>query len=277
MSEWTPLEQLAAYLDRTIESAMGMRSWLGPLLEHGGIVTSYDASPPDPSGMALAAARSAQHVEEALALLDEEDRRVLFAFYSPRGPYVAGGREHGAIVAVALAGPRGVRRIVEEAFAAREAAQTRALERIRTALRTGTDEDVRAELELAPLDDSQPPLTAQELLATLRGTASQVSRRNVAFSAALAALEDAQARLSDASDDELARARRDVERARAQLLRLAPHDDRRDAQRLRAKIIGAAHEALANAQAAFLRAWERRRIERRRERLERLRRTLEGP
>src|SRR5690606_19764381 len=132
------------------------------------------------------------------------------------------------------------------------------------------------ELELAPLDDSQPPLTAQELLATLRGTARQVSRRNVAFSAALAALEDAQARLSDASDDELARARRDVERARAQLLRLAPHDDRRDAQRLRAKIIGAAHEALANAQAAFLRAWERRRIERRRERLERLRRTLEG-
>lgn len=78
------IEELVAYFDGQLTGTMGLRSHLGPLLEYRVRVTT-SATPPEPEGGALAAARAARRVEETLELLSVEERAVLAAWCAPRG------------------------------------------------------------------------------------------------------------------------------------------------------------------------------------------------
>lgn len=79
------LAELEAYFAGELSGAMGLRSSLGPMLEYGAVMPSSSPSPPEPTGGALAAARSASRVEETLGMLTVDERAVLAAFYAPRG------------------------------------------------------------------------------------------------------------------------------------------------------------------------------------------------
>lgn len=84
MHDAAHVEELVAYLRGDLSGAMGLRSWLGSMSDYGGQVASY-GTPPEPSGGALAAARTANRVQDALDALTVEHRAVLAAWAAPRG------------------------------------------------------------------------------------------------------------------------------------------------------------------------------------------------
>lgn len=78
----TRIEELIEYLSGELEGRMGLRSWLGPMLDG----TSTAAESTGPSDLALVSARATARVERAFVLLPTGHLEVLIAAYSPRGP-----------------------------------------------------------------------------------------------------------------------------------------------------------------------------------------------
>lgn len=76
------LEELIEYLSGEVEGRMGLRSWLGPMLDG----TSTAGGEAGPSDLALVSARATARVERALMQLGSAHIEVLIAAHSPRGP-----------------------------------------------------------------------------------------------------------------------------------------------------------------------------------------------
>lgn len=207
--------ELEAYFAGGHVGDMGLKSWLGSWSDYGPVRGGQSSSAPSgPDGPALAAARSMQRVEEALALLAPTHVCVLQGFYAPRGPDAWGARQLGAIAGVALALPPRVMDVftaeIARAESERQVRQARSLERLRASLRSESTENVRAELELVPLLVAVPV----DPLAWVRGlipgdrSSRRVLRR--VLSASEVALKDAHEAYRSASEE--SRVHRRVER-----------------------------------------------------------------
>lgn len=165
-------EELEAYFAGELSGGCGLSSWLGAWGERKspqGVQTS--GSPPEPGAAALEFARAVGRVEAALALLSRPQVVVLHGFYGPRGPgaWGIGLFRTAGLAGVALALPAPVLEVLTVERERRDDALTerctQALADLRAAMRSGSPERARAELELLPLPVRRPADAMDELRA----------------------------------------------------------------------------------------------------------------
>lgn len=176
-------EELAGFFAGEHEGAMGLRSWLGRWQDDGptrGGVSS--ASPPDPGGAALAAARQMNLIEYALRRCGDH-ARILAARFMPRGPF-APLNAYGELAGVVLLLEREVRQALDEAVE-RE---------LRVALRSDRVEHARELLDSALPETLLARLQALDLAAA--GPARDRARRARVVRTAIKAMAGAAVRRS---------------------------------------------------------------------------------
>lgn len=162
-------EELEGYFAGRLGGQMGLRSWLGPMLERGFMPpsTSTGSAPVEPGNNALEAARATNRVEHALALVGRRHARILAAFHLPHGPDAPWGlrvAELRGVAAVAVEIEDDVAAVFREEDAVRGARD----DGLRLALRRGSDEEARSALELAEM----APCYGADVTARLRGMAA---------------------------------------------------------------------------------------------------------
>lgn len=180
-------EELAAYFAGSLEGNMGLRSWLGRWQDHGPTRGGVGfASPPEPGGLALSAARTVNRVEWALRHCRAGHARILEARFRPRGPF-APLRAYGELAGVLLLLEQEVSLLLAD-LAQRE---------LRLALQSGTAEEARMLLDAVEPDGLLGRLVALERAATAptrdRARRARVARarlKTLCGAAVTRALED---------------------------------------------------------------------------------------
>ena len=167
MTDDALFDELERYFGGELHAQMGLRCALGPAIDYGTSLKRYLASPPEPDGIALSAARVVNRVEEALIAIGSEHRCVLAAAYAVRTSWTTmalkplddrhSPRELGSVPAVVcmLADAGWLATLVEEArmrgkahAALRERAQAE-LARIRARAKAAVQNARRAYLDAA--------------------------------------------------------------------------------------------------------------------------------
>lgn len=167
---------LEAYFAGQVETDGGLRSWLGRWQDGVGPTRceASMASAPEPASAALESSRRARRVETALREVGRIDAAVLAALHAPRPP--APGLPREWWVAIVMDETVMHALLDEEDLERAE----RRHDRLREALRSGTAEDARHAMELAPLPvTSRAPMVERlRALAAAKGpSARRLQRR----------------------------------------------------------------------------------------------------
>jgi hypothetical protein len=163
-------EELAAYFGGTLTGDMGLRSWLGPMLDRGAMPSSSSSRPDGPSDGALKAASRASLIENTLRLLSRRHLLLLAAYYAPRGPSGPHGLQPlGDVAPLAACLEDEIAPILEEA----------GQEASRAALRSGSLELARIALEEASFGLPLHPIESLRDLCAASGAGRRSALRTV--------------------------------------------------------------------------------------------------